>query len=230
MIRFECDTCGRALRATADMAGRRGRCARCGGINRVPAGEGKVVHMAVAAVTAEADGPVSVAVKRAPGASPFRSTADVEIAEGALSSKTFVRLPGSGRGIALADAPAVARSAALLGTARAADDLPTPDLRAELPALQAASVMAEARAAVAPAEDDRVSEGRVEVADEPVDEAPPEAIADEAPEPVEARVETLSVDDARPAASCVGLAWGVLALGVSLGFGLGVAVVRWAGT
>ncbi|HSI36020.1 MAG: hypothetical protein ACAI43_01770 [Phycisphaerae bacterium] len=220
MIRFECETCGRALRAAAEMAGRRGRCARCGGINRVPAGAGKVVHMAVDEA-AEADGPVSVAVKRAPGASPFRSTADVEIAAGALSSETFVGLPGSGRGIALADAPVVARSAALLGTSAAADDMPTPDLSAELPA------PAEVSAAVAtPIDDEPVSYSRGDVADEPVDETPPpSAIADEAPEPVE----TLPMDDVRPATSCAGLAWGILALGVSLGFGLGVAVVRWAG-
>jgi hypothetical protein len=54
MIRFSCDTCGRALRAPASMAGKRGKCARCGGINRVPE-------------------VLSVDVKRAPEASPFRN-------------------------------------------------------------------------------------------------------------------------------------------------------------
>jgi hypothetical protein len=53
MIRFSCDSCGRALRAPASMAGKRGKCARCGGVNKVPE-------------------ILSVDVKRAPEASPFR--------------------------------------------------------------------------------------------------------------------------------------------------------------
>jgi hypothetical protein len=57
MIRFTCDTCGRSLRAPESLAGKRGKCARCGGVNRVPE-------------------VLSVDVKRAPEASPFRN-ADV---------------------------------------------------------------------------------------------------------------------------------------------------------
>jgi hypothetical protein len=147
----------------------------------------------------------------------------VEIAAGALSSETFVGLPGAGRGIALADAPVVARSVALLGSGVAADDLPAPDLSSELPA-EPGPVMAEV-----PAADDRESEAYVQAADEPVEETPAPAPTGEVPERVEASVETPQADHARPAPSCAGLAWVVLALGVSLGFGLGVAVVRWAG-
>ena len=53
MIRFTCDKCGKPLRAPDTMAGRRGKCARCGGVNRVPP-------------------PVLVEVKRAGEPSPFR--------------------------------------------------------------------------------------------------------------------------------------------------------------
>ncbi|MDB5320730.1 MAG: hypothetical protein JWN40_2361 [Phycisphaerales bacterium] len=54
MIRFACDTCRRTLRAPDSLAGKRGKCARCGGVNRVPA-------------------PLSVDVKRAAEPSPFRN-------------------------------------------------------------------------------------------------------------------------------------------------------------
>src|SRR2546430_1659182 len=54
MIRFTCDTCGRALRAPEALAGKKGKCARCGGVNRVP-------HT------------LSVEVKRAADPSPFRN-------------------------------------------------------------------------------------------------------------------------------------------------------------
>jgi hypothetical protein len=54
MIRFACDTCRRTLRAPDSLAGKRGKCARCGGVNRVPA-------------------PLSVDVKRATEPSPFRN-------------------------------------------------------------------------------------------------------------------------------------------------------------
>jgi hypothetical protein len=53
MIRFACETCRRTLRAPDALAGKRGKCARCGGVNLVPA-------------------PVSVEVKRAAEPSPFR--------------------------------------------------------------------------------------------------------------------------------------------------------------
>jgi hypothetical protein len=55
MIRFTCDTCGRSLRAPEKLAGKRGKCARCGGVNRVPAAA------------------VSVDVRRAVEPSPFRN-------------------------------------------------------------------------------------------------------------------------------------------------------------
>lgn len=54
MIRFACETCRRTLRAPDSLAGKRGKCARCGGVNLVPA-------------------PVSVDVKRAAEPSPFRN-------------------------------------------------------------------------------------------------------------------------------------------------------------
>jgi hypothetical protein len=60
MIRFVCGTCGRPLRAPDSLSGKRGRCARCGAINRVPE-------------------PLSVEVKRAEAPSPFRSTADLAV-------------------------------------------------------------------------------------------------------------------------------------------------------
>lgn len=53
MIRFACETCRRTLRAPDALAGKRGKCARCGGVNLVPA-------------------PVTVEVKRAAEPSPFR--------------------------------------------------------------------------------------------------------------------------------------------------------------
>lgn len=59
MIRFVCATCNRSLRAPARLAGKRGRCARCGEVNLVPAPA------------------LSVDVARAPAPSPFRSTADL---------------------------------------------------------------------------------------------------------------------------------------------------------
>jgi hypothetical protein len=60
MIRFVCGTCGRPLRAPDSLSGKRGRCARCGAVNRVPE-------------------PLSVEVKRAEAPSPFRSTADLAV-------------------------------------------------------------------------------------------------------------------------------------------------------
>src|SRR2546421_7085164 len=60
MIRFACGTCGRPLRAPDSLSGKRGRCARCGAVNRVPA-------------------PLSVEVTRAEAPSPFRSTADLGV-------------------------------------------------------------------------------------------------------------------------------------------------------
>src|SRR5439155_21340690 len=60
MIRFACGTCGRPLRAPDSLSGKRGRCARCGSVNRVPE-------------------PLSVEVKRAEAESPFRSTADLGV-------------------------------------------------------------------------------------------------------------------------------------------------------
>jgi hypothetical protein len=54
MIRFACETCRRTLRAPDSLAGKRGKCARCGGVNLVPA-------------------PLSVDVKRAAEPSPFRN-------------------------------------------------------------------------------------------------------------------------------------------------------------
>lgn len=54
MIRFACETCRRTLRAPDALAGKRGKCARCGGVNLVPA-------------------PLSVEVKRAAEPSPFRN-------------------------------------------------------------------------------------------------------------------------------------------------------------
>jgi hypothetical protein len=60
MIRFSCGTCNHLLRAPAILAGKKGKCACCGAVNQVP----------------EA---LSVEVARAPGASPFRSTADLEL-------------------------------------------------------------------------------------------------------------------------------------------------------
>src|SRR5437764_12604717 len=60
MIRFACGTCGRPLRAPDSLSGKRGRCARCGAVNRVPE-------------------PLSVEVKRAEAPSPFRSTADLGV-------------------------------------------------------------------------------------------------------------------------------------------------------
>ena len=53
MIRFACETCRRTLRAPDSLAGKRGKCARCGGVNLVPA-------------------PLVVDVKRAAEPSPFR--------------------------------------------------------------------------------------------------------------------------------------------------------------
>src|SRR5437867_8241150 len=60
MIRFVCGMCGRPLRAPDSLSGKRGRCARCGAVNRVPE-------------------LVSVEVKRAEAPSPFRSTADLAV-------------------------------------------------------------------------------------------------------------------------------------------------------
>lgn len=60
MIRFSCGTCHHQLRAPTILAGKKGKCARCGAVNHVP----------------EA---LSVEVARAPAASPFRSTADLEL-------------------------------------------------------------------------------------------------------------------------------------------------------
>jgi hypothetical protein len=60
MIRFSCGTCNHLLRAPAILAGKKGKCACCGAVNQVP----------------EA---LSVEVARAPAASPFRSTADLEL-------------------------------------------------------------------------------------------------------------------------------------------------------
>src|SRR3954471_24707549 len=53
MIRLACETCRRTLRAPDSLGGKRGKCARCGGVNLVPA-------------------PLSVDVKRAAEPSPFR--------------------------------------------------------------------------------------------------------------------------------------------------------------
>ena len=53
MIRFHCATCAKPLRAPEAMAGKKGRCAQCGAVNRVPE-------------------VVSVDVKRAAAPSPFR--------------------------------------------------------------------------------------------------------------------------------------------------------------
>jgi len=60
MIRFSCISCNHLLRAPALLAGKKGRCARCGAINPVP----------------EA---LMVEVARTPAQSPFRSTADLEL-------------------------------------------------------------------------------------------------------------------------------------------------------
>lgn len=60
MIRFSCISCNHLLRAPAILAGKKGRCARCGAVNPVP----------------EA---LTVEVARAAGQSPFRSTADLEL-------------------------------------------------------------------------------------------------------------------------------------------------------
>lgn len=62
MIRFACATCGSSLRAPPTMAGKRGRCARCGKANLVPV----VLNVDVRRTTAAPAEP-----------SPFRSTADL---------------------------------------------------------------------------------------------------------------------------------------------------------
>src|SRR5215207_4879828 len=36
MIRFSCATCAKPLRAPEALAGKRGKCAQCGAVNRVP--------------------------------------------------------------------------------------------------------------------------------------------------------------------------------------------------
>lgn len=92
MIRFECETCHRPLRAPEDLVGKRGRCARCGAINRVPSALGRAPRRQTAIVLAE---PVNVEVKRAVSTSPFRSTADVELAQGVLTGTTFVAIEGA---------------------------------------------------------------------------------------------------------------------------------------
>jgi hypothetical protein len=80
MIRFSCSTCNHQLRAPAILAGKKGKCARCGAVNLVP----------------EA---LSVDVNRAPGPSPFRSTADLE--QGAIAGTMameegrFLSAPGA---------------------------------------------------------------------------------------------------------------------------------------
>jgi hypothetical protein len=70
MIRFACDTCGRSLRAPETLAGKRGKCARCGAVNRVPAA-------------------LSVDVKRAVDPTPFRSTADLAVRHAIEGSVDF---------------------------------------------------------------------------------------------------------------------------------------------
>lgn len=76
MIRFSCGTCGKPLRAPAILAGKKGRCAQCGGVNAVPA----LPIRSEVAVAAAAQRPAqNVEVKRAAGVSPFRSTADVTL-------------------------------------------------------------------------------------------------------------------------------------------------------
>ncbi len=75
MIRFECDQCARPLRAPEGLAGKKGRCARCGAINTVPMSSGRGMRVE----SAEPALPVSVEVKRAASTSPFRDTADMTV-------------------------------------------------------------------------------------------------------------------------------------------------------
>lgn len=123
MIRFECQTCGRSLRAPEEMAGRRGKCARCGAVNQVPAAPA-VTALAFAssglsvAGTDEDSGPLSVEVKRAPGASPFRSTADVEMAAAPALIAITSGEPGLAGALTLASPPAVVGAMAAFGEAR----------------------------------------------------------------------------------------------------------------
>src|SRR5689334_6505371 len=59
MIRFSCGSCNHVLRAPAELAGKKGKCACCGAVNAIPSA-------------------LSVEVSRAAEPSPFRSTADLE--------------------------------------------------------------------------------------------------------------------------------------------------------
>ena len=68
MIHFSCDSCGKALRAPESLAGKRGRCARCGQVTVVPEDKAVVVE-----------------VKRTADPSPFRSTADYEVDRGVVA-------------------------------------------------------------------------------------------------------------------------------------------------
>ena len=76
MIRFECEKCTRALRAPEPLAGKKGRCARCGAANTVPLTSARGGWLR----RPEAQPALSVAVKRSMPSSPFRDTADVQIA------------------------------------------------------------------------------------------------------------------------------------------------------
>src|SRR5690349_12678132 len=97
MIRFACGQCGKPLRAPIELAGKKGRCARCGAINPVP---GALMRPIV----------LSVDVKRT-RQSPFRSTADLEPVRGTIEGAMEVagaRFLADGASVA---SPADAREA-----------------------------------------------------------------------------------------------------------------------
>jgi hypothetical protein len=78
MIRFSCDTCKRSLRAPMPLAGKKGRCARCGAVNRIPPAE-NIDACDFGRTAVEESSAQSVDVRRTTPSSPFRSTADVPV-------------------------------------------------------------------------------------------------------------------------------------------------------
>jgi len=213
MIRFECETCRRPLRAPDDLVGKRGRCARCGAVNRVPSAAGRAPRRQTAIVI---DQPVNVEVKRATGTSPFRSTADVELAAGALGT-TFVALEGAAAKtqFAAVDGPALLPAQEVADVGRGAVDF-LDHLSAQIGELTEATTESSNNEPIAPL-----------TALAPARRRNSMDTLHLASLPLRAQVREQAAQDDPPSARNVLVA--VLAVGVIIGFVAGVVFMKWLG-